>query len=67
MSQALFMIGAAEASARILEHIDTLPTERVPLSAALGFVLAERVVAPVSLPLWRNASMDGYAVRAVDV
>ncbi len=67
MSEALFMIGAAEASARILEHIETLSKERVPLSAALGFVLAERVVAPLSLPLWRNASMDGYAVRAVDV
>lgn len=67
MSEALFMIGAAEASARILEYIETLSKERVPLSAALGFVLAERVVAPLSLPLWRNASMDGYAVRAVDV
>ncbi len=67
MSEALFMIGAAEASARILEYIDTLSKERVPLSAALGFVLAERVVAPLSLPLWRNSSMDGYAVRAVDV
>lgn len=61
------MVGAAEASARILEHIPRLSTERVPLSAALGSVLAEQVVAPLSLPLWANSSMDGYAVRSDDI
>lgn len=67
MSEALFMIRAADASARILDHVERLTTERVPLSAALGFVLAEKVVAPLSLPPWANASMDGYAVRADDM
>lgn len=61
------MLGAAEASARILAHIERLSTERVPLSAALGFVLAEKVVAPLSVPPWANASMDGYAVHSSDV
>jgi molybdopterin molybdotransferase len=41
--------------------------ERVPLADALARVLAEDVVSPVALPPWDNASMDGYAVRAVDV
>lgn len=61
------MLRPAEASARILDHVQRLTTERVPLASALGFVLAEKVVAPLSLPPWANASMDGYAVRADDI
>ena len=44
-----------------------MPSEEVPLRDALGRVLAEEIVAPVELPPWDNASMDGYAVRAVDI
>ena len=39
----------------------------VPLGEALGRVLAKDLVAPVELPPWDNASMDGYAVRAADI
>src|SRR5918999_1704201 len=56
-----------EASARILAEIRPLPAVRVPLREALGLVLASDVSAPVTLPPWDNASMDGYAVRGVDV
>lgn len=56
-----------EASAHILAGVARLDTEFVPLSAALHRVLASGVVAPVSLPPWDNASMDGYAVQAADV
>ncbi len=35
--------------------------------AALGAVLAHEIVAPLSVPPWRSASMDGYAVRASDI
>jgi molybdopterin molybdotransferase len=56
-----------EASERILADIRPLPIERVPLRQALGRVLGADVAAPVSLPPWDNSSMDGYAVRAVDV
>ena len=57
----------AEASARILAAVAPPPAERVALVDALGRVLAEPVVSPVTLPAWRNAGMDGYAVRAADV
>ena len=39
----------------------------VPTTAAAGLVLAEDVAAPLSLPVFDNSAMDGYAVRAADV
>ncbi len=39
----------------------------MPLADALGLVLAEDVVAPLSLPGFDNSAMDGYAVVADDV
>lgn len=44
-----------------------MPVERVPLAAALGGVLGESLTAGVSIPPWRSASMDGYAVHASDI
>jgi len=43
------------------------PPVGLPLSDALGLVLAEDVVAPLSLPGFDNSAMDGYAVVADDV
>lgn len=34
---------------------------------ALGLALAQDVVAPLSLPVFDNSAMDGYAVRAEDI
>ncbi|ULE34255.1 molybdopterin molybdotransferase MoeA [Mycobacterium sp. IDR2000157661] len=39
----------------------------VPIADALGLVLADDVVAPLSLPGFDNSAMDGYAVLADDV
>ncbi|MFY9917120.1 MAG: gephyrin-like molybdotransferase Glp [Mycobacterium sp.] len=39
----------------------------VPLADSLGLVLAEAVVAPLSLPGFGNSAMDGYAVVADDI
>jgi molybdopterin molybdotransferase len=39
----------------------------VPIARADGLVLADDVVAPLSLPVFDNSAMDGYAVRAADV
>ena len=61
------MLTVPEASARILEHITPLSVERVPLLDALGRVLAEPVLAPMTLPAWDNSAMDGYAVRGADI
>jgi molybdopterin molybdotransferase len=42
-------------------------TERVPLLAALGRVLAEDAVASTDLPPFDRSTMDGWAVRASDL
>ncbi len=48
-----------------------LITPRPPAEAdvrqAAGLVLAADVVAPISLPVFDNSAMDGYAVRTVDI
>lgn len=61
------MLELEEALSRILAARPSPTTEPVPLSAAGGRVLAERVVAPMDLPAFDNSAVDGYAVRAVDV
>src|SRR5262249_33581587 len=42
-------------------------TERVPLTAARGRVLAQDLIAPVALPPFDNSAVDGYAVRHADL
>ena len=55
---------------RAHEVVDSLElsagTERVPLEAARGRVLAERVDAGLDVPGFDRAAMDGYAVSAPD-
>ena len=54
--------------ARMLEPLSDEPAmESLPLDRALGRVTADVVRSEVDLPLFRNAQMDGYAVRAADV
>jgi molybdopterin molybdotransferase len=47
--------------------VDVLPAATLPLAQASGRVLAEAVLAPMPLPRFDNAAMDGYAVRTADV
>jgi molybdopterin molybdotransferase len=49
------------ARARPLEE-----SERVPLTDALGRVLAHAETTPIDVPGFANSSMDGYALRASD-
>lgn len=42
-------------------------SERSPLAAADGRVLAEDVIAPIDLPPFANSAVDGYAVRIADL
>ena len=51
----------------MLAGVGALGDETIELRESLGRVLASDVVSPVSLPLWDNASMDGFAARAADV
>ena len=57
----------AEAGRAIVASVAVQPHLRVPLADALGHVLAEDMMAPIPLPPWTNAAMDGFAVRADDV
>jgi molybdopterin molybdotransferase len=43
------------------------PATALPLPDTLGLVLAADVAAPLSLPLFDNSAMDGYAVLADDI
>ncbi|UCF20736.1 MAG: molybdopterin molybdotransferase MoeA [Gemmatimonadota bacterium] len=56
-----------EAREIILSRMRTLGEERVPLTEALGRVLAEVVSSRVQHPAWDNSAMDGFAVRSADV
>ena len=63
---ALLSVDAAEAL--IAERVPPLAGEEtVPLAAALGRVLARDLVAPLPLPPFFNAAVDGYAFRHADL
>lgn len=61
------MLSVHEAVARILADVRPLEEETVPVREALGRVLAQDVISPITLPAWTNSAMDGYAVRGADV
>jgi molybdopterin molybdotransferase len=56
-----------EALFRILEGVEPVESETVPLSGAHGRTLAEPLQARYSQPPFDASAMDGYAVRAADV
>lgn len=43
-----------------------LPIETIPVTAALGRITAEAILARCSVPHYNSAAMDGIAVRAAD-
>ncbi len=61
------MISVEEAQQRLIALIAPLGAEQVPVSEALGRVLAEDVIARRTQPPWAVSAMDGYAARAEDV
>src|SRR6188472_3143988 len=52
---------------RVLHRIEPMQPFEHPLMDALGLPVAEDVRAPVSLPVFDNSGMDGYAVAFRDV
>jgi putative molybdopterin biosynthesis protein len=66
--QFLEVIDRDEAERRFRAALDLRPleAEAVPLAAALGRVLAEDVVAPLDVPSFDRANVDGFAVQSVD-
>ncbi|GIW81775.1 MAG: molybdopterin biosynthesis protein [Gemmatales bacterium] len=66
--QFLEVIDRDEAERRFQAVLDLspLPAEDIPLQTALGRVLAENITAPVDVPGFDRANVDGFAVRAED-
>jgi molybdopterin molybdotransferase len=60
------LIEIEDARQTVLEEVSPLPPEEVPLSSALGRVLAEDVTSADPVPSFDNSAMDGFAVRAAD-
>jgi len=55
------MISVSEALALVDQHTQTLSVEMIPLDLAMGSTLGADISAPISLPSFRQSSMDGYA------
>jgi putative molybdopterin biosynthesis protein len=66
--QFLEVVSPADARARFAQHIvlTQLDSERVPLDAALTRVLAGDVTAPIDVPPFDRANVDGFALRAAE-
>lgn len=61
------LLSVAEALQRIQHAITAVTdTETLPLTHALGRVLAEPLYAPINLPTERQSAMDGYAFASDD-
>ena len=60
------MISVDEAVQRVLRAFAPLSTETIPLSEALGRVLARDAIASLDQPPAPMSAMDGYAVQADD-
>ncbi|MEZ4453235.1 MAG: molybdopterin molybdotransferase MoeA [Nannocystaceae bacterium] len=55
-----------EVCARLRGWARTLPAESVPVEAAAGRILAADLIAPIDVPGFVRAAVDGYAVRGED-
>jgi len=66
--QFLEVVDRDEATARFQQHLKMRPlgAETIPLSEALGRILASAVIADVDAPGFDRSSVDGFAVRAND-
>lgn len=61
------LLSVVDARERLLAGIRVLDAEMVKTECCLGRVLAEEIIAPDNVPSFASSSMDGYAVRAIDV
>lgn len=61
------MITVQEAKHQVVTNAFPLPVAHRPLEHSHGYVLAQDLFAPLSLPSFRQSSMDGYAIHHNDV
>lgn len=60
------MISVTEARQIVAAQCRLLETVNIPFQQSVGYVLAEDLVSPVSIPFFRQSSMDGYAIRIAE-
>lgn len=60
------MISVTEARQIVAAQCRLLEAVNIPFQQSVGYVLAEDLVSPVSIPFFRQSSMDGYAIRAAE-
>eukprot|EP01136_Pigoraptor_vietnamica_P028282 Opistho-1_new@85641 len=60
------MISVTEARQMVAAECRLLEAVKIPFQQSVGYVLAEDLVSPVSIPFFRQSSMDGYAIRAAE-
>jgi molybdopterin molybdotransferase len=61
------LLSVEEAQNLILSGLKPVEVEEIPFSEGSGRVLAEDVIADLTLPPFPNSAMDGYAVRSLDL
>ena len=61
------LLNVSEAQQRMLAAFNPLSPETVTLAEAAGRVLAGPITALFDLPPFSNSSMDGFAIRAIEV
>ena len=61
------LLSVDQARERILSQLQFVTTEKINLAECADRVLARDIAASTDLPPFDNSSMDGFAVRAVDV
>jgi molybdopterin molybdotransferase len=67
MSEKSALMGVDEHLALVLDQIRELPAYDQPLLETLGLSAVDDIVSPLSLPVFDNSAMDGYAVVFRDV
>lgn len=62
-----YMVTVSEAKQKIVANTEVLSSKIINLSESLHYVLSSDILAPFSLPSFRQSSMDGYAVYDSDI
>jgi len=55
------MIQVEEALSIIAQNSTTMAVQKIQVSKSLGYILAETVYSPITMPPFRQSAMDGYA------
>lgn len=58
------MISFKQATELIFDNVSVRPQAQLPIQNAVGHVLAEDIVSGINVVSFRNAAMDGFAVRS---